>query len=148
MLVPGAYFTMLKFKQPKDFKPLLQGSNISNKKRKLGAEESDIGEPEYRAAVEINDTQLAALIPLECVEVVYHGAPVFDDIQARDLRLSDAFRQALRERLDDVDFQPCSLFDLRSAQYVPGDSDLVRPIEPHVVSHSGVPSEGSQGSYF
>ena len=148
MLVPGAYFTMLKFKQPKDFKPLPQGPDTSNKKRKLRPEESGAGEPKYRAAVKINEAQLIALIPPECVEVIYHGAPVFDDIQARELRLSDAFRQALRERLDDVDFQPCSLFDLHSAQYVPGDRDLVRPAEPHIVRHSRVPSECSQGSYF
>ena len=136
MLVSGVYFTLLKFERPEDFESLPQAPDTSNKKRKLEVEESVTGEPKCRAAKEINNSQLTSLIPLECIEVIYHSAPVFDDIQARDLRLSDAFRKALRERLDDVDFQPCSLFDLRSAQYVPSDDGLVRPTELRVGCHS------------
>jgi len=139
MLVPGVYFTVLKFKRPKGFKPHPQGPDSSNKKRKLADEERDTGgagEPDCRAATNISNAQLVALIPSEYVEVIYHNAPVFDDVQARDLRLSDAFRQALWQRLDDINFQPCSLFDLRSAQYTPIDDDLVSPIEPRVVRNS------------
>jgi len=144
MLVSGIYFTMLKFKRPEDFKPLPQGPNTSNKKRKLAPGEPGIpgesgepatGEPECKAANQISNTKLASLIPLEYVEVIYYGAPVFDGIQARDIGLSDAFRQALRERLDDITLQPCSLFDLRSAQYMPIELNLVSPIEPRVVRY-------------
>ena len=52
-----------------------------------------------------------------------------DNVNAGELHLSDPFRQALREQLVDVKFQPCSLFDLHTAQYVPGDDDIVRAIE-------------------
>ena len=139
MLVPGVYFTLLKFKRPEDFEPLARASGASNKKRKLGAEEfATTGKPKCWAAKEISNSQLAKLIPLEYVEVMYHSAPVFEDIQARDVRLSDAFRQALRERLDDTTLQPCSLFDLHSAQYAPMDKDVVRSIEPRADRHSRV----------
>ena len=151
MLIPGVYFTVLKFKRPNGFKPLPQGPDSSNKKRKLRDEERDAeerdaedagdrntGEPECRTATKISNLQLVTLIPLEYVEVVYYNAPVFDDVQARDLRLSDAFRQALRDRLDDVNFQPCSLFNLRSAQYTPNDDDLVSLIEFCVICYSRV----------
>ena len=149
MLISGSYFSMLKFTHPNDFKPLLPGSNILYKKRKLGgAKEPATGEPECQEADKILNPQLITLIPLECVEVIYHYVPVFDDIQARELHLSNAFRQALRERLDDVDFQPCSLFDLRHARYVPRDKDLVRPIELRALRNSQVISASSQGFYF
>ena len=153
MLVSGIYFTMLKFRCPNDFEPLPQGSNTSNKKRKLEPRKSGepgepgepkepaTGKPECMAANRISNLQLDTLIPSEYVEVIYHNAPVLDDIQARDIRLSDAFRQALRERLDDINFQPCSLFDLRSAQYMPNDEDLVSPIELHLVRYSRASSQ-------
>lgn len=134
MLVSGVYFTMLEIKHPKGFEPLPQDPGAPTKKRKLEDGERDTEEPERRPASHIQDSQLVDLIPLEYVEVIYHRAPVFDDFHAWDLRLSDAFRQALCERLDDVNFQPCSLFDLRSAQYVQNDKHLVRPIEPSVFS--------------
>ena len=155
MLVSGIYFTMLKFKCPKYFKPLPQGSNTSNKKRKLEhgkseepgnpeeQEEPATGKPECTVANRISNPQLVTLIPLEYIEVIYHNAPVFDDIQARDLRLSDAFRQVLRERLDDINFQPCSLFDLRSAQYIPNDEDLVSPIGSRLVRYSRASSQNT-----
>ena len=127
MLISGVYFTLFKFKRPEGFESLPQTPDTSNKKQKLEAEESSTGKPKCWAAKEISNSKLASLIPLEYVEVIYHNAPVFDDIQAQDLRLSDAFRQALRERLDDFNFQPCSLFDLRSAQYVLSNKDLVCP---------------------
>jgi hypothetical protein len=148
MLISGTYFTLFKFKRPEDFEPLLQTLDTSNKKRKLGAEESTTGKPKCRAAKEIRNSQLASLIPLEYIEVIYHNAAVFDDIQAQGLHLSDAFRQALREQLDDVDFQPCSLFNLRSAQYAPSNDDLVRPIERHIFCHSHIPLEHCQGFSF
>lgn len=136
MFISGVYFTLLKFKRPEDFKPLPQSPDISNKKRKSEVEESDTGRPKCRAAKEIKNFQLTSVIPLECIQVVYRSAPVFDDIKARDLRLSVAFRQALRERLDDFNFQPCSLFDLCGAQYAPSDECLVCPFEPFVVRYS------------
>ena len=139
MLISGVYFTLLKFERPEGFKPFPQAPDTSNKKRKLEAEESITGKPKRRAAKEITNSQLASMIPSECIEVIYHSAPVFDDIEARDLRLSDAFRQALRERLDDVGFQPCSLFDLRSAQYVPNDGKLVRSTEFRAACYLRVP---------
>lgn len=148
MLISGVYFTLFKFERPKDFEPLLQAPSTSNKKRKLGAGESSTGQPKCQAAKEVSNAQLASLIPLGYIKVVYHSAPVFDDIRTLDLRLSDAFRQTLRERLADVDFQPCSLFDLRSAQYVPIEKDLVRSNKPHVVYCSRVPLGLSQGIDF
>ena len=99
-----------------------------NKKRKLEAEETGSEKPGCRAANEITNFQLTNIIPLEYIEVMYHGAPVFDNVEAEELHLSDAFHQALCERLGDVNFQPCSLFDLHTAQYVPEDVILVRLI--------------------
>ncbi|KAF9783486.1 hypothetical protein BJ322DRAFT_1071186 [Thelephora terrestris] len=121
MLITGAYFTLFKFVRPDFFEPLPQAPEASNKKRKLEAEEAITGKSRSRPAREIGDYQLIDLVPLENLEVVYHDAPVFEDIEASDLglHLSDAFRQALRERLDDVAFQPCSLFNLHTAQYTP-----------------------------
>lgn len=84
-------------------------------------------------AKEISDSQLACLIPFECVKVIYHEAPVFEDVKAEELCLSNAFRQALHEQLSDVDFQPCSLFDLHTAQYMPQGNQIVRSVEPQVV---------------
>jgi len=139
MFVSAVYFTLLRFERPGDFKPLTQAPDTSNKKRKLEVEESATGKPKCRAAKEISDSQLTSVIPLECVQVVYCKAPVFEDYRAQDLRLSDAFRQVLRERLDDVNFQPCSLFDLHSAQYVPSDEALVRQVGPHFVRYLQVP---------
>ena len=146
MLVSGAYFSMLKFTHPEEFEPLPEEPVTPHKKRKRQAKVSGSGEPKCQAAKDITNPQLVALIPPEHVEVIYHKAPVFDDTQARHLRLSDAFRQALRERLDDIDFQPCSLFDLRSAQYMQNDNDLVRMVEPRVLRHSQPPQEAARHS--
>jgi hypothetical protein len=127
MLISGAYFTLFKFVRPEVFEPLPHALEASNKKRKLEAEEAITGLPKSRPAKEISDYQLIGSIPLENVEVVYHNAPVFEDIEALDpgLHLSDAFRQALCKQLDDVSFQPCSLFNLHTAQYAPDDEDIV-----------------------
>lgn len=140
MLASGVHFTLLKFKRPNSLKPPPQASTAPNKKRKLEAEETSSEKPGCRAANEISNFQLTVLIPLECVEVIYHGAPVFDSVEVEELRLSDAFRQALRERLNDVNFQPCSLFDLHAAQYASVDQSLVRLIEPQAVWNSRYPS--------
>lgn len=126
MFVPGVHFTLLKFKRPKLFEPLPQAPPTLNKKRKLEVEESietefGTGGPKYRAAKEISNSELTDLIPLEYIEVIYHRVPVFDNVTARELCLSDVFRQALRERLGNANFQPCSLFDLHTSLYLPED---------------------------
>ena len=126
MLVSGVYFSVLKFNHPGSFKPLHQASKKGGKPED---NVSETGKPKSPVAGAITDAQLAALIPLEYVEVIHHNVPVFNDTQARGLHLSDAFRQALFERLNDINFQPCSLFNLRSAQYTQRAEDIVRPIE-------------------
>ena len=128
MLASGVHFTLLKFSRPNGFEPLPQTPATPYKKRKLEAEETSSEKPGYRAAKEISNSQLADLIPLEYIEVMYHAAPVFDNVEAEELHLSDAFRQALHERLDDINFQPCSLFDLHTAQYAPEGCTPVRLI--------------------
>lgn len=135
MLISGVHFTLFKFERPENFKPLPQVPRTSNKKRKLEVEGATTGEPKSQPAKEISDHQLTSLIPLEYVEVVCHGAPVFEDIEAGglELHLSDVFRQALHERLDGVTFQPCSLFNLHTAQYTPEDDDIVCLIKPRAV---------------
>ena len=132
MLIPGVHFTLFKFQRPDLFEPLPQVPTTLNKKRKLEvAEETTDTEtsaekPKCRSTNETTNSQLTDLIPLENIEVIYHCAPVFEDYTTRELRLSDAFRQALHEQLVDVNFQPCSLFDLETAQYRPEDGYKVR----------------------
>ena len=128
MLVSGVYFTLFKFKRPEVLEPPPQAPTVSNKKRKLEVEDENDSAKESKCQVsrEISNSKLKNLIPLESIEVVYHKAPVFDDFDAGELHLSDPFRQALHEQLGDVNFQPCSLFNLHTAQYVPEDSDIVR----------------------
>ena len=137
MLVPGVYFTLLKFRRPNFFEPLSQAPAASSKKRKLvEVGETDSERPECQAAREMSNSQLIDLIPLEFIEVIHHGAPVFADVKAQELHLSDAFRHTLHMQLDDVDFQPCSLFDLHTAQHMPGDRGQVRVIQPQAVRYS------------
>ena len=132
---------LLKFEHPESFKPLPQVPDTPKKKRKLGAGGSATasGKPRCQAATRISNLQLAGLIPMEHIQVIYHNTPTFDDTDAQHLYLSNVFRQALCERLDDVDFQPCSLFDLHNAHYVQDEEDLVHPNETYVVCYSQVP---------
>ena len=145
MLVSGVYFTLFKFTRPETFETLPQAPAASRKKRKLEAEEVADGtnEPSCQVAKEISNSKLMDMIPLEYVDVVYPRAPVFSDINAGELHLSDPFRQALHERLVDVNFQPCSLFDLHTAQYVPEDLGIVRSIESETDQRSqSLPGSG------
>lgn len=125
MLIVGIYFTLFKFNRPGDSKPIPQ--EPGPKRQKFGTGDSSTGQPKRRTAKDIDDSELAKLIPPECTSVLFPNAPVFVDAQDWDLQLSDAFRLALNGRLDKVSFQPCSLFDLRGAQYTPDIIDSVRP---------------------
>ena len=140
MLITGIYFTLFKFSRPGDFESLRLEPDPQPKRQKFKTGSSGAGQPKWRAAKSISDSRLASLIPLECVNVLYPNAPVFVDAQDWDLRLSDAFRLALNSQLNEVRFQPCSLFDLQGAQYTPSPEDSVRPPNGlFIICHSLIP---------
>ena len=122
MFICGTFFSLFRFTRPENLHPLpeeFSEPGPSSKKRKL-----DDKSAEYRNALtrlstvkETSDSQLSHTIPMDCVEVIYHVVPVFVDLRARQLHLSDGFRQALCQCLDGIDLQPCSLFDLQTAQF-------------------------------
>lgn len=127
MFICGTLFSLFKFTRPKKF-PSLSGvpaePGPSSKKRKLDDQLAEHRDPltKLTTAKATTDSQLSDVIPLDCVEVVYHAVPVFVDLRAQHAYLSDGFRQALRECLDGIDLQPCSLFDLQTAQFSPEDA--------------------------
>ena len=134
MLICGTLFSLFKFTRPENLHPLpveFVDPGPSSKKRKHNDQLA-----EYRNVLtklstvkDTSNSQLSDIIPINCVEVVYYAVPVFVDLRAQQAHLSDGFRQALRECLDGIDLQPCSLFDLQAAQY-PGEGmglELVRP---------------------
>ena len=138
MFIVGIYFTLFKFNRPEDFKPLPQDPRP--KRQKFGTGDSSTGKPKWKAAKHISDSQLAKLIPPECISVFYPQAPVFVNARDWDLQLSDAFRLALNDRLNEVEFQPCSLFDVQGAQYTPNVEYSVRPLNTlYIAHHSLVP---------
>lgn len=126
MLIVGIYFTLFKFTRPDDFGPLPQELDPQPKRQKFETGDSRTGKPKWRAAKNISNSQLADLIPLKCISVLCPNAPVFINARDWDLQLSDAFRLALNDRLNEVKFQSCSLFDIRGAQYTPDITEYVR----------------------
>ena len=129
MFICGPFFSLFRFTRPENLRPLPDGvaePGPSSKKRKL-----DDQFAEYRNTLtklstvkDTTNSQLSYMIPIDCVEVAYHAVPVFVDLRARHVHLSDGFRQALRECLDGIDLQPCSLFDLQAAQFPREDMSL------------------------
>ena len=140
MFIVGIYFTLFKFSRPDEFQPLPQESDPRSKRQKFETGDSKTGKPKWTAAKDISDFKLADLIPRECISIPYPNAPVFIDARDWDLQLSDAFRLALNDRLNEAKFQPCSLFDIRGAQYTPSVEDSVRPSNTlSTTRHSPVP---------
>ena len=128
MLIVGIYFTLFRFSRPDNLEPLPQESDPRHKRQKFETGDSRTGKPKWKAAKHIDDSRLADLIPPKYISVFYPNAPVFANARDWDLQLSDAFRLALNDRLNEVKFQPCSLFDVRGAQYTPNTEYLVRPL--------------------
>ena len=132
MFICGARFSLFRFTRPKKSPPLPEVSTeLGPPSKKQNADDQWA---EYRDALTklttanaTTNSQLSDAIPLNCVEVAYHAVPVFADLRAQHAHLSDGFRQALRECLDGINLQPCSLFDLQAAQFSREDirSDLV-----------------------
>ena len=94
MFISGTDFTLFKFHRPQHLGLVPQEPKSLNKKRKLGVEGTADGEAGSQSAKEINDTALTTLIPLECIEVVDHGVPVFESTKpgrGPGLFLSNAF---------------------------------------------------------
>lgn len=139
MLIVGIYFTLFKFSRPDHFEPLLEESDPEPKRQKFETGDSRTGKPKWKGAKSIDDSKLSDLIPLECISVLYPNAPVFIDPRDWDLQLSDAFRMALNDRLNEAKFQPCSLFDVRGAQYALGIEHSVRHSNPLNANRSPVP---------
>ena len=127
MFICGTFFSLFRLTRPENLPRLPEEftePGPSSKKRKL-----DDQSAEYRnvlarlsTAKGTSDSQLSNMIPMGYIEVVYHAVPVFVNLRARQVHLSDGFRQALRQCLDGIDLQPCSLFDLQTAQFLREDA--------------------------
>lgn len=142
IFICGVYFSLFRFTRPGYLLPFPEEEMVeagpSSKKRRLDDQHEEHQHEEnqheehrheehhnvlkkFKRATDIKNPQLSQMLPLNCVEVVYHGVPVFEDIRAPKVHLSDGFRQALRDCLAGIDLQPCSLFELQTVQFSQGE---------------------------
>ena len=135
----GVYFSLFRFTRPTYLQPFAEEvvePGPSPKKCKLDYQHGEFHNVlrKLKRVQDITNPQLSNMLPLECVEVVCHSVPVFEDIRAPQVHLSDGFRQALRDCLAGIDFQPCSLFELQTVQFSQGEGGLVRSLGNVVIA--------------
>lgn len=130
VFICGVYFSLFKFTRPGYLQPLPEvvEPGSSSKRRRLDNQHGEYHETlkKLKSVKDISNSRLSDMVPLECVEVVYHCLPVFENIRDPQIHLSDGFRQALRDCLAGIKLQPCSLFELQTVQFSQAESGLVR----------------------
>ena len=110
MFISGTDFTLFKFHRPQHLGLVPQEPKSLNKKQKLRVKGTADGEAESQSAKEINDTALTTLIPLEYIEVVDHGVPVFESTKpgrGPGLFLSNTFHLSRTRKPIDQITQVC-----------------------------------------
>jgi hypothetical protein len=107
----GIYFTLIKFTQPCQLRPLPTRAAATGEKRKYDELVNTIS-----AVKDISNAEIAQWVPEDSLEVIYWNKLVSDDLGSPELHLSTSFHSGLKLCLEGTDSQPSDVLDLMEVQ--------------------------------